>query len=105
MWFADSAQPCIVGFEYNVVSGHVGVRQRVVPLQDTSGLPDGLCVDDEGGIWLALWGGSAVHRYMPDGRLDTVICVPTRHVTSCAFGGPDCATLWRRERFATTPTN
>ena len=94
MWFADSEQPCIMGFEYEIESGHVGARQYIVSLQETCGVPDGLCVDDEGGIWLALWGGSAVHRYMPDGRLDTIVRVPTRHVTSCAFGGPDLATLF-----------
>lgn len=58
------------------------------------GAPDGLALDDEGGIWVALWGGSAVHRYAPDGSLDCVVELPVRQPTSCAFGGPELATLY-----------
>ena len=94
MWLADSAQPCIMGFDYEIANGSMGARCCVLAVQETSGVPDGLCVDDEGGVWLALWGGNAVHRYLPDGRLDTIVRVPTPHVTSCAFGGPDLSTLF-----------
>ena len=48
-----------------------------------------MTLDDEGYIWVALWGGGAVRRYAPDGWLDRVIDVPTSHVTCCTFGGAD----------------
>ncbi|MET0693279.1 MAG: SMP-30/gluconolactonase/LRE family protein [Propionibacteriaceae bacterium] len=51
--------------------------------------PDGLTVDAEGGVWVALFGGSAVRRYTPDGRLDEVIDLPTSQVTAMTFAGPD----------------
>ncbi len=51
------------------------------------GLPDGLAVDDEDCVWVALWGGSSVRRYTPDGDLDRVIALPAENVTSCCFGG------------------
>ena len=51
-------------------------------------------VDTEGGVWVALWGGAAVHRYGPDGTLDKVITVGARQVTSCTFGGPELDTLF-----------
>ena len=48
----------------------------------------------EGSIWLALWGGGAVHRYSPDGDLIEVVTVPATQVTSCVFGGPDLRDLY-----------
>lgn len=69
-------------------------RQPFIEIPATSGLPDGLAVDAEGGIWVALWGGSAVHRYGSRGTLDAVIELPVRQVTSCAFGGEDLKTLF-----------
>jgi len=62
-----------------------------------SGHPDGLCVDAEGGVWVALWGGSAVRRYTADGRLDEVVELPVSQVTACTFGGQGL-----RELFITT---
>lgn len=52
------------------------------------GAPDGLTVDADGGVWVALWGGSAVRGYDSHGRLQEVIAVPARQVSACTFGGP-----------------
>jgi sugar lactone lactonase YvrE len=94
MWFADSARPLVTGYEYDLGSGALGAVRQVIDLQETAGVPDGLCVDDEGCVWLALWDGGAVHRYTPDGRLDTVVRLPVSQVTSCTFGGRDMSTLF-----------
>lgn len=94
MWFADSADRFVRGFDYDPDDGRLGARRHAVELQATAGKADGLCVDDEGGIWVGIWGGGAVHRYTPAGRLDTVVEVPAAHVTSCAFGGEGGTTLF-----------
>jgi len=94
MWFADSADRWIRGFDYELESGRLGARCLAIELQETAGKADGLCVDDEGCLWVGLWAGGAVHRYDPNGRLDTIVRVPAGQVTSCAFGGPDGSTLF-----------
>ena len=74
--------------------GHVASQRTVVDIPSEQGAPDGLTVDAEGGIWVALWDGGAVHRYTPDGDLDLRVVLPVRQVTSCAFGGPGLAELF-----------
>src|SRR5260370_22067566 len=69
-------------------------RRHFVTLASGDGVPDGLCVDADGFIWVALWGGSAVRRYRPDGTLDREVGLPVTQVTSCAFGGPDLDQLF-----------
>jgi sugar lactone lactonase YvrE len=61
-------------------------------------IPDGLTVDAEGGVWLALWDGGSVHRYSSSGRLDAVVEIGGGFVTSCAFGEG----RWATTLFVTT---
>jgi sugar lactone lactonase YvrE len=53
-----------------------------------------MALDGEGGVWIALWGGGAVHRYDPDGRLSDRIELPVHQVTACTFGGTEGTTLY-----------
>src|SRR5690606_2548208 len=62
-------------------------RRPFVAIEPDHGHPDGLTVDAEGGVWVALYAGGAVRRYRPDGALDAVVEVPVRQVTACTFGG------------------
>ena len=60
-----------------------------------TGQPVGAIVPRAGGcVWVALWGGSALVRYGPDGRLRQTLEIPAANVTCCAFGGADLATLY-----------
>ena len=58
------------------------------------GYPDGVTVDAEGAVWVALWGGSCVRRYSPEGELLASIALPCTQVTKIAFGGKDLRTVF-----------
>ncbi len=74
--------------------GTLANRRTAVEVVDGPGSPDGLTVDAEGCLWVALFGGSAVHRYSPDGTLLAVVPLPVAQVTACTFGGPDLDRLY-----------
>jgi sugar lactone lactonase YvrE len=83
-YFNDTATYRITVFDYDTDAGLTGARS----FAETGDFrPDGLTVDAEGGVWVALSNGSAVRRYTPQGVLDEVIEVPARKVTACTFGG------------------
>ncbi|MFF0450014.1 SMP-30/gluconolactonase/LRE family protein [Streptomyces sp. NPDC004609] len=92
-WSPDTATGRVDAFDYDTERG-LTARRTAVRIPDAAGLPDGLAVDAEGHLWVALWGGSAVHRYTPQGRLDAVVELPATQVTACAFGGPDLDRLY-----------
>ncbi|HWF72576.1 MAG TPA: SMP-30/gluconolactonase/LRE family protein, partial [Solirubrobacteraceae bacterium] len=89
MYYVDSLEYRVDAFDFDLDSGSLSNRRPFAEYDSSVEiLPDGLTVDSEGGVWVALWGGSAVHRYTPDGELDRVLAMPTRQITSCAFAGP-----------------
>ncbi len=94
LYYVDSVTQRIDAIHYDVDRGRLGTRRRFATIEPRDGLPDGLCVDAEGGIWLALFGGGAIRRYRPDGALDAHIPLPVTHPTSVAFGGEDLADLY-----------
>jgi D-xylonolactonase len=69
-----------------------GVVFATIAKQD--GSPDGVTIDSEGCLWVALWGGWGVRRYAPDGALLATVGVPCANVTKIAFGGPDLRTAY-----------
>lgn len=94
MYFADTPDREIVAFDYDSDKGEVSNRRLHASFKDEPGLPDGSCVDAEGGVWNAEWEGRRVVRIAPDGSLDRIIEVPVWKPTCCAFGGPDLDTLF-----------
>lgn len=71
-----------------------GRRETAFPIDPDLGAPDGMTIDSEGALWVALWGGSAVGRFSPRGEVLALVEVPATQVSSCCFGGPDLTTLF-----------
>ncbi|MFC8916906.1 SMP-30/gluconolactonase/LRE family protein [Streptomyces sp. NPDC057116] len=69
-------------------------RRPLATVERGAGIPDGLTVDADGCVWVALWDGAAIRRYTPDGTLDRVVELPVRRPTACAFGGPGLRDLY-----------
>jgi len=94
MYYIDSPVQRVDLFDFELASGRVDNRRPFVSIDESAGIPDGLTVDDEGGVWVALYGGSCVHRYDESGHLDAVLEVPAKNVTSCCFGDGDGSSLF-----------
>jgi sugar lactone lactonase YvrE len=82
-YYDDTATQQVAVFDYDTGSGLTGRRV----FAEVDGRPDGLTVDADGGVWVAISDRGAVHRYGPGGRLEEVIELPARKVTACTFGG------------------
>jgi sugar lactone lactonase YvrE len=94
MYYADSPLRQVDVFDYDPATGEAFQRRVFADLSGADGIPDGLTVDLDGCIWVAMWSGGALRRFTPDGAPDAVIPLPVSRPTSCAFGGPDLADLF-----------
>jgi len=94
MYVTDMFHGKIVAYDFDVRSGAVSNRRDFAVVPQDAGIPDGLVVDAEGGVWSAHWGGWRVTRYLPDGRVERDIRLPAANVTCMAFGGKDLDELY-----------
>jgi sugar lactone lactonase YvrE len=93
-YFADSAAGHVYAYDFEPRSGALSNRHVLIGMPPEDGRPDGLAVDSQGAIWVAIWDGWSVRRYAPDGSLLETIRLPVPRPTSVAFGGPDLKTLF-----------
>ncbi|MFE7972900.1 SMP-30/gluconolactonase/LRE family protein [Streptomyces shenzhenensis] len=92
MYYVDTPTRRIDVFDFD---GEQALNRRpLAEIEEGAGFPDGLTVDADGCVWVALWDGAAVRRYTPGGALDRVLTVPAARPTACAFGGTDLTDLY-----------
>lgn len=95
MYYIDTNTHQVWAYDFDVAAGTISGERLAVYIEPGMGSPDGMTIDEEDMIWVALWEGSAVARFNPvNGELLEKIDVPALKVTSCAFGGPELDTLF-----------
>jgi sugar lactone lactonase YvrE len=92
-YYADTPTGWVDVFDADPLEGTLTGRRPFVEIDPDDGVPDGLTLDAEGHVWVALHGGGQVRRYAPDGSLAAVVTVPEHQTTACAFAGPDLDVL------------
>ena len=105
MYFADSMVRILWAYEFDFAKGELGTRRVFATLADNDGVPDGLTVDSQGHVWVAIWDGWRLIRYAPDGRIETEVRMPVQRPSSCMFGGPDLKTLYITSACVELPWN
>jgi len=86
VYYNDTPTGRVDRYAFDPGTGTFGARETLAAIDPAHGRPDGMALDAEGGVWVALWGGGAVHRYAGDGTLTAQIAVPARQTTACTFG-------------------
>ena len=95
MYYIDTPTMAVQAFDYDNARGAIANPRVIIRFAEGRGGPDGMTIDAEGKLWVALWGGGAVHRYDPaTGALLQVVAVPAPFTSSCAFGGAGLRTLF-----------
>jgi sugar lactone lactonase YvrE len=94
MYYNDSPLRRIDMFDYDQATGEAFGGRMFADLSGADGFPDGLTVDADGYVWVAMFAGGALRRFTPAGHQDAVLPLPVSQPTSCAFGGPGMADLF-----------
>lgn len=94
MYLIDTQDLAVYAYEFDLASGTVGDRHTLVLFDlERDGYPDGLAVDAEGCLWIAMWAGAAVVRISPEGEVLRRVSMPVAQSSSCAFVGAELETL------------
>ncbi|MGH8237768.1 MAG: SMP-30/gluconolactonase/LRE family protein [Steroidobacteraceae bacterium] len=88
LYHTDSALGCIYRFRLQA-DGTLANRTVFIRFESGWGVPDGMTIDRQGGLWVAHWGAGLISRFHEDGRLDRHIELPASQIASCAFAGAD----------------
>jgi sugar lactone lactonase YvrE len=94
MYVVDSRRDVVFRYQFDEETGQVGECRPFLDTTETEGIPDGLCVDADGNVWIAFWDGGHISRFGPDGAHQIRIDIPVPRPTSVALGGPDLTDLF-----------
>ena len=93
-YYIDTPTKKVSRFNFNIETSELEGELEAIDVSQYSGMPDGMCVDALGNLWVAFWGGGCVRSFAPTGELLAQVDVAATLVTNCAFGGADLSTLY-----------
>lgn len=94
-YFIDTATRQVVAYDYDISDGSIHNKRIIISFTAENGLPDGMTIDSEGMLWIALWGTGKIERWDPNKkRLLDQLFLPVSQVTSCIFGGENLNDLY-----------
>jgi len=102
-YLVDMMPGNVLAYDFDPGSGAIHNRRRLFSIPGSEGMPDGLCVDSEGGIWVAHWDGWRISRWSPAGERLQTLEVPVQRPTCPIFGGPGLDTLYLTSSAADLP--
>jgi sugar lactone lactonase YvrE len=94
LYFADSFRYELYAYDYDPATGAASNRRVFVDTREFGAMPDGSTVDADGLVWTALFRAGKVGAFRPDGRLERLVDLPAKLISSVAFGGPDLDRLY-----------
>lgn len=95
MYYIDTPTHQILVFDFDLTTGEIKNAKPIITIDPEMGNPDGMTIDVNGCLWIALWGGSAIACYDPKtAKLMQKIDLPASQVSSCAFGGQNLDELY-----------
>nr|AUN37891.1 gluconolactonase [uncultured bacterium] len=95
MYYIDSFDNNIKRYDFDLSNGSISNESIIVEMTEPGCTPDGMTIDEEGMLWVAIWGGGCVNRYNPlTGEIIGVVYLDAPNVTSCAFGGNNMEQLF-----------
>ncbi len=94
-YHVDTAKNEVTAYDYSIKRGEIHNPRKIIKIPKSWGKPDGMTIDEEGMLWIALWGGWSVSRWDPEtGSCIGMIDLPVSQVSSCVFGGRDYSDLY-----------
>jgi sugar lactone lactonase YvrE len=95
MYYIDTRTQQILAFDFDLETSEIKNPRAIITINEKEGKPDGMTIDKNGNLWVALWGGSAVACFNPkNGKLIEKIKLPVSQVSSCTFGGKNLNELY-----------
>lgn len=94
-YYIDTGEQQVAAYDYDVTYGSISNKRFIISIPADEGYPDGMTIDSDGMLWIALWNGWKVNRYDPvNGKLLDQIHLPVSLVSSCTFGGENLTDLY-----------